>query len=45
VPYTEQNQEGKVFVLTADTQNAIEDTSQAVIVELRPDEYKKEGEK
>ena len=44
VTYTEQNQEGKLFLLTADTQNVMEDTSQAAIVELRPDEYKKEGE-
>lgn len=43
VTYTEQNQEGKKFILVADTQNVIEDTSQAVITELRPDEYTKES--
>lgn len=43
VTYTEQNQQGKKFLLVADTQDAIADTSQAVITELRPDEYTKES--
>lgn len=42
--WTEQNQPGKKFLLVGDTEDVQTDTSQAVIVELRPDEYKKEGE-
>lgn len=42
--YTEQNQEGKLFLLAGDVQDAIADTSQAVLIELSPDEYVKEGE-
>lgn len=40
---TEQNQEGKKFIVTSDVQNVINDTSDAVITELRPDEYVKRG--
>lgn len=40
---TEQNQEGKKFIVTSDVQNVINDTSDAVITELRPDEYEKRG--
>ena len=39
VTYTEQNQEGKKFILTGETQDCITDTTQATIIELRPDEY------
>lgn len=39
--YTEQNQEGRVFIVTGEEQNMITDTSEATIVELRPDEYTK----
>lgn len=39
--YTEANQEGKKFMITEDTQNAIADTSDATITELRPDEYER----
>ena len=41
---TEQNQPGKLFLMTGDTQDVITDTSRAVLVELRPDEYKNETE-
>ena len=44
VAYTEQNQGNKIFILAGDTQDAIADTSQAVFIELSPDEYTKEGE-
>lgn len=37
--YTEAMQAGKRFVLAADIQNAINDTSTATLIELRPDEY------
>ena len=36
---TEQNQPGKLFLVAADTQNPQAATSQAVIIELSPDEY------
>ena len=43
-PYTEQNQPGKKFMITADTQDVIADISDATVTELRPDEYtKREG--
>ena len=42
VVYTEQNQYDKKFILTGETQDCIADTTQATIVELRPDEYDKE---
>ncbi len=38
---SEQNQEGKVFLIASDMQNVIMDTSDAKIIELRPDEYDK----
>lgn len=41
VAYTEQNQEGKRFILTGETQDVITDTTEATIIELRPDEYVK----
>lgn len=41
VTYTEQNQYGKKFILTGETQDCIADTTQATIIELRPDEYDK----
>lgn len=41
VSYTEQNQEGKVFIMTAETQDVITDTTEATLIELRPDEYDK----
>ena len=40
--YTEQNQEGKKFILTGEVQDVITDTTEATIIELRPDEYDKE---
>lgn len=39
VTYTEQNQEGKKFLLTGETQDCIADITEATIIELRPDEY------
>lgn len=42
--YTEANQDAKKFLLSADTQNLIKDTSEAVLTELSPDEYKKNNE-
>ena len=39
--YTEQNQAGKVFMISEDIQDAIADTSEASYTELHPDEYKK----
>ncbi len=39
--YTEANQADKRFIVTAETQNAIMDTSDATFVELSPDEYDK----
>lgn len=42
--YSERCQDGKLFLLTGDTQNLIQDTSQATLVELRPDEYKNKEE-
>lgn len=40
-PHTEANQEGKVFMITSDTQDTIADVSDATITELRPDEYER----
>lgn len=42
VTYTEQNQENKKFILTGETQDCIADTTEATIIELRPDEYDKQ---
>lgn len=42
--YTERNQPDKLFLLAADTQDVIADTSDATLVELRPDEYMTEDE-
>lgn len=42
--YTEANQGTKKFLLSADTQNLIKDTSEALLIELSPDEYKKNSE-
>lgn len=42
VCFTEQNQEGKKFILTGETQDVIMDTTEATITELRPDEYDKD---
>lgn len=42
--YTEANQGAKKFLLSSDTQNVIKDTSDAHLVELSPDEYKKNNE-
>lgn len=39
LPLTEQNQPGKLFIITADIQNLIEDTSDLTITELSPDSY------
>lgn len=39
--YQEDNQEGKIFMITADTQNVIADVSDVTITELRPDEYER----
>lgn len=38
-PFTERNQGSKLFIMTGETQNAIADTTEAVLVELSPDEY------
>lgn len=37
--YTEQNQAGKVFMMSEERQDVITDTTQAVYTELSPDEY------
>lgn len=42
--YTERCQPNKLFMLTADVQNVIADTSDVTLVELRPDEYRTEEE-
>lgn len=42
--YTEPNQEGKRFLLSGDVQNVIQDTSDATLIELRPDEYNRTNE-
>lgn len=42
--YTEANQGEKVFYLAGDVQNPIMDVSDATLIELSPDEYKKDNE-
>ena len=42
--YTEQNQEGKVFMISGEVQDVITDTTEGDYTELTADEYKKEGE-
>lgn len=42
--YTEANQGDTKFILVEDMQDVITDVSDAVYVELSPDEYKKDGE-
>ena len=39
--YTEQNQGEKLFLMQSEVQDVIADTSDVLIVELRPDEYDK----
>lgn len=39
--FTEANQSGKLFMMAGEVQNTIADTSEAQLVELRPDEYDK----
>lgn len=41
ITYTEANQDGKKFMITADVQDVITDISDATITELRPDEYER----
>lgn len=38
-PYTEQNQDGRLFLLAGETEDCITDTADAVLIELSPDEY------
>ncbi len=40
--YSEDNQEGKKFMIVADVQDVRMDTSEITLVELRPDEYEKQ---
>lgn len=40
--FVEANQTGKLFMLAGESQNIIEDTTDAQLVELRPDEYTKD---
>lgn len=42
--YTEDNQEGKLFMLMSDVQDVISDSTEAEYCELRPDEYDKTEE-
>lgn len=42
--YTEANQDGKLFMATEDVQDVRMDCSDAVYVEIRPDEYKRNNE-
>lgn len=42
--YTEDNQDGRKFLLTEDMQDTIMDVSSSTFVELSPDEYKRDGE-
>ncbi len=44
VVYTEANQGGKLFMATEDVQDVRMDCSDAVYVEIRPDEYKRNNE-
>lgn len=39
--FTEQNQDGKLFLLAGEVMDTIQDTSDVTVVELRPDEYDK----
>lgn len=39
--FTEDNQPNKLFMMAGEVQNTIADTSEAQLVELRPDEYEK----
>ena len=39
--FTEDNQPDKLFMMAGEVQNTIADTSEAQLVELRPDEYEK----
>ena len=39
--FTEQNQDGKLFLAQGEVLDAITDTSEVTLVELRPDEYDK----
>lgn len=43
VKYEDDNQPGKLFVLSSDIQDVIADTSDAKFIEFRPDEYIKKG--
>lgn len=42
--YREDNQDGKLFMVASETQDVRMDCSEAVFVELRPDEYKRNNE-
>ena len=42
--YTEANQDGKLFMVVEDVQDVRMDCSDAVYVEIRPDEYKRNNE-
>lgn len=42
--YREDNQDGKLFMVASETQDVRMDRSEAVFVELRPDEYKRNNE-
>ena len=42
--YKEDNQDGKLFMIAEDVQDARMDCSDAVYVEIRPDEYKRNNE-
>ena len=42
--YAEENQDGKLFMVAGDKQDVRMDVSDAVYVELRPDEYKRSNE-
>lgn len=37
--YSEANQDGKILLMSGEVQNVISDTTEATLVELRPDEY------
>ena len=43
VSYTEQNQDGKKFIIIGETQDVIMDTTEATLIEIRPDEYDKQS--
>ena len=42
--YTEQNQPGKVFIMSGELQNVIMDTSEVEITEFNGDEYEAQDE-